>query len=275
MKKIKLVQYGDNYYPINYGLGNRKEISFCSYFGSHRGFCSQYPENTMPAFKAAIEHGYYLIETDIVQSSDGIQFCLHDRSVDRTSNGTGVVSNLTSSYIQSLDFGYKTKFGNKFKNTPISTLEDFLLFCKRHGCYAELDLADDSRYTDSYLQNTYNVVKACNMLNATFFCARTDRLKKLCQIDNTVMMSVSGITSKSLMDSANSEFTQSRMKNFSIPYNNVTKELVQYAHSLGVYVKTYYPSTSNDTKQNADTLFGYGMECILTDYIVPNEYVPA
>lgn len=242
-------------------------------FGSHRGFCSEYPENTMPAFQGAIDRGYNLIETDLVQSSDGVQFCLHDATINRTSNGTGYASSLTSTQLLSYDFGYSAKFGTKFQGTKIPTLEELLIFCKRKNCFVELDLADDNRYANTYLQNTYNMVKQCNMLDRVIFCAKPARLSALKAIDSSVMMSVSAITSTSLMDSAMTLIADSRGANFSILYNNLNKSLVTYAHDLGVSVKTWYSEgDGNDTSAHANSLFNMGVETILTDFIEPNTF---
>lgn len=246
---------------------------FGCYFGSHRGFCSEYPENTMPAFKAAIKKGYRFIETDVVQSSDGIQFLLHDATINRTSNGSGKPSTLTSTQLLSYDFGYASKFGTKFAGTKIPTLEEFLLFCKRNNCYVELDIADSNRYTDSMLQTTYDIVKRCNMLDATFFCAEMPRLTKLIAIDPTVMISVAAITTTALMDSATSIVANSRAANFSIPYKSLTLALVRYAHMKGVAVKTWHiDSDGTDTAANASKAFDWGVESVLTNYILPPSF---
>ena len=58
---------------------------------AHRGFASHFPENTMPAFSNAIGAGADAIEMDVQVSSDGVLFCIHDTTVDRTTESTGTV----------------------------------------------------------------------------------------------------------------------------------------------------------------------------------------
>jgi glycerophosphoryl diester phosphodiesterase len=62
---------------------------------AHRGYSSKYPENTMPAFEQAAAAGADMIELDIRLSRDGRLVVIHDETIDRTSNGTGTVAELT------------------------------------------------------------------------------------------------------------------------------------------------------------------------------------
>ena len=61
------------------------------YVAAHRGWCSKYPENTMIAFQKALELGVDQIETDVRVSADGELVLIHDATVDRTTDGEGLV----------------------------------------------------------------------------------------------------------------------------------------------------------------------------------------
>ena len=61
------------------------------YVAAHRGWSTVYPENTLLAFRKAIEIGVDQIETDVRITRDGELVCIHDATVDRTTNGTGKV----------------------------------------------------------------------------------------------------------------------------------------------------------------------------------------
>jgi glycerophosphoryl diester phosphodiesterase len=58
---------------------------------AHRGASSTYPENTLPAFEAAIELGAPFVEFDVRLSSDGVPVVIHDATLERTTVGTGPV----------------------------------------------------------------------------------------------------------------------------------------------------------------------------------------
>ncbi|WP_297418528.1 glycerophosphodiester phosphodiesterase family protein [Thermococcus sp.] len=71
----------------------------------HRGYSAKYPENTLLAFKKAIEAGADGIELDVWLTRDGEIVVIHDETVDRTSNGSGRVKEMTLEELKVLDFG--------------------------------------------------------------------------------------------------------------------------------------------------------------------------
>jgi glycerophosphoryl diester phosphodiesterase len=84
---------------------------------AHRGGSGYAPENTMATFQLAIEQGADGIELDVMLSKDGRLVVFHDDTVDRTTNGTGRVKDMTLAQLQSLDAGMGEK---------IPTLEEVL-----------------------------------------------------------------------------------------------------------------------------------------------------
>mgnify|MGYP001028452862 FL=1 len=72
---------------------------------AHRGRSGIFPENTLPAYEAAIELGADFIELDVRRTADGEIICLHDPTVDRTTDGAGELSSLTLAQVQALDAG--------------------------------------------------------------------------------------------------------------------------------------------------------------------------
>jgi len=79
------------------------------FVAAHRGWRSKYPENTMEAFRAALDLGVDQIETDVRVTRDGKLVLIHDATVDRTTNGTGNVEDYTLEELQKLDAGNGTK----------------------------------------------------------------------------------------------------------------------------------------------------------------------
>jgi glycerophosphoryl diester phosphodiesterase len=72
---------------------------------AHRGASETFPEHTLAAYRHAIEVGADALECDVRLTLDGHLVCMHDRRVDRTSNGTGRVSNLELAHLEGLDWG--------------------------------------------------------------------------------------------------------------------------------------------------------------------------
>lgn len=99
---------------------------------AHRGASGSHPENTLPAFLRAIELGSDLVELDLRMTRDGHIVAIHDTSVDRTTNGKGLVAELTLAQIKALDAGFAFS-GDGGKTFPfrgqgitVPTLEEVL-----------------------------------------------------------------------------------------------------------------------------------------------------
>ncbi|MCZ2260812.1 glycerophosphodiester phosphodiesterase family protein [Sporosarcina sp. G11-34] len=91
---------------------------------AHRGVPSLTPENTMVSFELAYDLGADLIEIDLQQTKDNQLVVIHDATVNRTTNGTGKVSDFTLDEIRQLDAGIK--FSEEFAGEKIPTLTEFL-----------------------------------------------------------------------------------------------------------------------------------------------------
>jgi glycerophosphoryl diester phosphodiesterase len=72
---------------------------------AHRGYSAVAPENTMPALAAAVLGGATHIEFDVRTTADGVPVVIHDRTVDRTTGGTGHIWELTVDQVRDLDAG--------------------------------------------------------------------------------------------------------------------------------------------------------------------------
>ncbi|MBX9720541.1 MAG: glycerophosphodiester phosphodiesterase [Candidatus Obscuribacterales bacterium] len=89
---------------------------------AHRGGRKTTPENTLSAFKHAIESGADGIELDIHKCKSGELIVIHDETVNRTSNGKGFVKDMTLAELKKLDAG--TWFNEKFKGEKFPTLKE-------------------------------------------------------------------------------------------------------------------------------------------------------
>lgn len=91
---------------------------------AHRGSSGVAPENTMAAFRKAIEMGSDMIELDVQRSKDGHVVVFHDSTLKRTTNGSGSLSDYTLAELQQLDAG--SWFSEEYKGEPIPTLAEVL-----------------------------------------------------------------------------------------------------------------------------------------------------
>ncbi|HEU0028534.1 MAG TPA: glycerophosphodiester phosphodiesterase family protein, partial [Ktedonobacterales bacterium] len=105
----------------------------------HRGARGHAPENTLLAFDLAFDLGAEGIECDAQLSADGQIVIIHDSTVNRTTNGRGLVSAMTFEELRSLDAGRLLRLPQR-----IPTLEETLALVRRRGGLLNLELKADS-----------------------------------------------------------------------------------------------------------------------------------
>lgn len=112
---------------------------------AHRGVSTEYPENTMAAFRAAAEQGYGVIELDPNYTADGEIVVLHDATVNRTARHADgsllpeplPIASLT--YQEALSFDYGLSFSHKFRGEKLPLLEEALTLAKERGMTVKID----------------------------------------------------------------------------------------------------------------------------------------
>lgn len=95
---------------------------------AHRGASAYHPENTMAAFRAAVDMKAEMIEVDITLSKDGVPMVIHDGTLDRTTTGKGAVADYTTEELKQLDAGIW--FSEEHAGEKIPTLEEVIAFAK-------------------------------------------------------------------------------------------------------------------------------------------------
>ena len=103
---------------MNYWTQSNKNI----FVAAHRGWPKNFPENTMISFRNAVHAGVDQLETDVHMTKDGELVLMHDTTLDRTTNGTGLLKNCTLAQLKQLDASYKFP---QFAGEKIPTLREF------------------------------------------------------------------------------------------------------------------------------------------------------
>ncbi|MBQ6544751.1 MAG: HAD-IIB family hydrolase [Lachnospiraceae bacterium] len=108
---------------------------------AHRGYMSDYPENTMLAFRKALLEDIDQIETDVHMTKDGVLMLMHDHTVDRTTDGTGLIREKTYDQMEALDAGIKKDA--RFAGEKVPTLRQlFELIREYPGKEINIELKD-------------------------------------------------------------------------------------------------------------------------------------
>ena len=139
---------------------------------SHRGGRLERDENTLVAFQESWDAGYTGFETDIRMTKDGVLYLTHDRTLERTTNGTGTFEEKTAAEIGQL----RTKKGNK-----ILSFNDFCAFLDgKDNLYVEfefkttpVELYPQARL-EEYVEKVYSAVKAIRTNNSQLVFTSSD-----------------------------------------------------------------------------------------------------
>ena len=91
---------------------------------AHQGASGLYPSNTFAAFDGALAAGADIIEIDVTHTLDGVIVISHDLSVDKCTDGHGLIPEMTLAEVKRLDAGIR--FGTQFAGQRIPTLEEML-----------------------------------------------------------------------------------------------------------------------------------------------------
>ena len=148
---------------------------------AHRGGPVDRPEHTELAFERCVELGVDVLETDVHASRDGHLVVIHDATVDRTTDGTGAVADLTLTELQALDAGhrFKTKDGLVYRGTGlrIPTLERVLVRFEEARVNVELK-------ADQLEANLCRLLKRVEakdrVIVASMTTERIERFRELC-----------------------------------------------------------------------------------------------
>lgn len=112
----------------------------------HRGAAGFAPENTLASLREAFEKGIKYVEIDIQRSKDGVLLLMHDRYVNRTTNGNGKVADMDWSVLQTLDAG--SKFSPKYRGEKIPSLEDALQLVRQANGVLVIEVKYPSHYSN-------------------------------------------------------------------------------------------------------------------------------
>ena len=117
----------------------------------HRGVKNLKPENTLESIKSAFDLGLECVEIDVKVSKDNIPLLLHDDTLDRTTNGSGLVCDFTFDQINQLDAGY---FFYKSKtDIKVPSLRNVLELIKRKKKYLNIELKPNKNYEELNVKN--------------------------------------------------------------------------------------------------------------------------
>ena len=139
---------------------------------SHRGGRMEHDENTLYAFRKSWDAGYTGFETDVRMSADGVLYIMHDHSLDRPTNGHGILEEMNSSQIDSL----RTK-----QDHPILRMDELARFFDgKDSLYVEWELKSGPQHLyprerlETYVEKVYQTVQTIRTRGSQFVFTSSD-----------------------------------------------------------------------------------------------------
>lgn len=226
---------------------------------AHRGASAHAPENTLSAFELAIEHGADAIEFDVQLSADDQVVVIHDSTVERTTNGSGKVRQLTLAALKQLDAG--AYFDSTFLGERIPTLDEvFDAVGNRILMNIELKPEFSSRYLlpEKVAQAIRRHHMQARVLFSSFDPLILRQMKKFLPETPCGLLALPGFGGWVMRLLAHSLY---RFEAFHPHYRSVSARMVQAFHHSGQRLHVY---TVNQADQMA-RLFRLGVDGIFTD----------
>ncbi len=229
------------------------------YLTAHRGLSAIAPENTCAAIEEAGKAGFYSAEFDIQPTKDGVWVIIHDETLDRTTNGTGNVSDYT--YEQLLEFNIDSGNGiEKYGEIKIEALEDALAVCEKYDMRATVEIKGGE---PEDMASVLEIIKSMNLtIKPLIIDFNSDRLAAIRALDGEIELSY-------LMNKMDDEkIAFAKENNTGIGFNfgkvkNYTK--INDAIEAGITLSSW----TVDFVPVADILISLGVKYITTNRILP------
>jgi len=222
---------------------------------AHRGFNTVAPENSMPAFGAAVAMGAEEIEFDLWFTKDGEVVSIHDSTLDRVSDGSGNVWEYTLEELRALDFGVKR--GERFKGMKIPTFEDIL---KKFACHCIMNIhLKTAGEKPEYIDKVVSLIKKYDCEKYVYFMTGDDELLMRLQKEYPQITRCcgSGKQKWEIVDRA----IKYGCKKLQLYKGYFNQEMIDKAHAHGIICNVYWSDDPKETQEYLDM----GIDVILTN----------
>jgi glycerophosphoryl diester phosphodiesterase len=229
---------------------------------AHRGFNTAAPENSLPAFGAAVALGAPEIEFDLWETRDGEVVSIHDSKLDRVSDGNGFVWDYSLEELRKLNFG--KGYDGVYDGLKILTFEEIL---KKFSSHVIMNIHIKSRdnvnpLNEAYLKKIIALIDIYDCEKYVYFMSGNDTLlKQLGELAPHLERCVGGGNAKDLVVERAIEMGCEKVQ---FVKGHVTREKVSLAHEHGIRCNIFWA----DTPEEANEYFDMGIDTVLTnDYL--------
>ncbi|KAM6078821.1 glycerophosphodiester phosphodiesterase 1 [Theristicus caerulescens] len=153
---------------------------------AHRGGAHDAPENTLAAIRQAAENGATGVELDLEFTADGVPILMHDETVERTTDGSGRLCDLTYDEIRRLNPSAKHRLWSKFQGEKVPTLREAVVESMHHNLIIYFDVKGHANQAVDALKQLY--LEFPRLYNSSVVCSfMPDVVYKMRQADTNVV----------------------------------------------------------------------------------------
>ena len=223
----------------------------------HRGWYKA-PENTLAAYRESYNHGFKYVECDVQFTKDGVAVLLHDDTIDRTSNGSGTLSQMTYAELLQYDFSYDDSDTvndfSAYRGEKIPTFVEFIALCKELGLHPYIEIK--GTMTDAEAQALIKIVADAGMIDGVSWLGFSgDALSKIAMYCPTArLVWVITDTNASKINANNIPFAQANLMTgqnqvvFDIWYTLATQDVVDVVKEAGIPLEVWTVNDINAIK---------------------------
>ena len=226
---------------------------------AHRGFSKVAPENSMPAFGAAVAMGAEEIEFDLWPTRDGEIVSCHDGSLERVSTGTGKIYEHTYEELLAYDFGIK--HGEQFKGLKILKFEEIL---QKFACHTIMNIhiktvSNQQEYDPEILRKIIALIDQYDCREYVYFVSGNDHVLRLAmEMAPDICRCVgAGDAPWELVERA----IKYRCKKIQLFKGKFNQEMIDKAHQNGLICNVFW----SDEEQEAKEYLAMGIDTILSN----------
>lgn len=198
-KRIKeYMENASEYAKLKEGVELTKDINMIA----HRGLSAVAPENTVSAFKLAAKAGFKYVETDIRRTKDGYWVVMHDATVDRMTDGTGAIEDLTLEEIRKLKITRGSGI-QKYDNESVPTFKEYVDVVTSGGSYPVIEIKAKGSFDFKdvvYTLKEYNITDKAIIIDYDI-----DQLKTIRKLCGELQMQILGHVAKNKLIKAAEE----------------------------------------------------------------------
>lgn len=224
---------------------------------AHRGYSGKYPENTMIAFKKALEYGVDGIELDVQLTKDGEVVIIHDETIDRTTTGKGFVVDYTYEELEKFDASFKFK---DLGFNKIPTLREYFQLVKDYDIVTNVELKTGINEYLGIEEKVWELIKEYNLeekvIISSFNHFSVMRMKKIAPQLKYGFLSEDWIINAG-------KYTHSHgVQCYHPRFNNLVPDVIKELKKYNLEINTWTVNLEEDMRY----LYSNNIDVIITNY---------